>query len=1041
MKRFGVRMPVRYYGGGLALLALVGIALFVVLPAFAFNVGDSEPPASGTYGITPTLVANGGQNNDCEIFYGVGGNGDGTYTVNGTTFHEFYVNNPKNTTSATDPTTGATFTLSVNNHTNVVTSWSATGAAVTDVGIKGGTQTLRYNYNGATPQPVTGDTSLHPPINGAAPNYYTVSHMGFCYTATATVSGTAFTDSNGDQNKQSGEAGINGLAVTIKNGANTVGSGSTNSSGAYSISVPQGGPYTVCIQQPSNTNETVPVSGTTNSAACTGSGIAGYGYTTTVGSSNVSGLNFGFQPAVSGTAFTDSNGDQIQQAGEAGISGLAVTILNGTTTVGTGSTASDGSYSIGVPAGGPYTVCIAQPSNTNETVPTSTACASGAPFGYSRTITSSGVSGLNFGFQPTVSGTAFTDSNGDGSQSGATETGISGQTVTIKSGSTTVGTGQTNSSGGYSIGVPVGGPYTVCITQPSNTNETVPTSTSCAGGAPHGYSSTVIAPGGVNNLNFGFQPTVSGTAFMDSNANQAQDSGESGISGLAVTIKNGATTVGQGTTNSSGDYSIGVPVGGPYTVCVAQPSNTNETLPTSTTGNSTSCASGAQYGYSRSVAAPSGVSSLNFGFQPTVSGTAFTDSNGSGTQQAGESGISGLAVTILNGTTTVASGSTASDGSYSIAVPAGGPYTVCITQPSNTKETVPTSTSCAGGAPYGYSTGTITSSGVSGLNFGFQPVGSVSGTVYQDVNGYNTQNPPQLTGQPDGHFQSALDTPLALWSVTLYDGSNNVVGTTTSNNSGQYSLPSIAFDPSQTYRVCVAPAPPGGTFGQSEPLPTSTDNCSTPALLKGQTFKPSSSGDNVTENFGVDPSVAPTPCDPPSPFGVDFTGDTPPGNELMIQLAACKPNQTFVFNSGILPDGTTPFVSVWASDQTLTQIVPLVEHIVFPDPIDPDKAGGGAPRYTGLSYTDTFPYDPSVAEPMPTCKVDPRDPSDPSGMSLPSGFTDSMLHSNVLPATNPGTSTPATSCVLSVRTYVDASGKTWLDAYAVTDIDGFTKPH
>ena len=147
----------------------------------------------------------------------------------------------------------------------------------------------------------------------------------------------------------------------------------------------------------------------------------------------------------------------------------------------------------------------------------------------------------------------------------------------------------------------------------------------------------------------------------------------------------------------------------------------------------------------------------------------------------------------------------------------------------------------------------------------------------------------------------------------------------------------------------------------------------------------------------------------------------------MIQLAACKPNQTFVFNSGTLGDGT-PFVSVWASDQT-QPLVPLVEHVVFPDPIV-----NGAPKFQHLAYTDTFPYDPAAAEPMASCLRDPRT----GAMTLPAGFTDADFHA-VLPATNAGTNTPATSCLISVETYVDSSGKHWLEAYALSDIDGFTK--
>jgi hypothetical protein len=300
----------------------------------------------------------------------------------------------------------------------------------------------------------------------------------------------------------------------------------------------------------------------------------------------------------------------------------------------------------------------------------------------------------------------------------------------------------------------------------------------------------------------------------------------------------------------------------------------------------------------------------------------------------------------------------------------------------------------------------------------------VSGTVYQDVNGPNGVG-------ADGAFESNLDSPRSGWTVTLYDGSDNVVGSpTTSDSNGQYSF-TTTFDPTQTYTVCVTPqSPPGGVFAQSEPLPTAANSCATlGGLPKGQQFQPNSAVANVIENFGVAPAVPEAGCPPgpPQPFGIDQTTGL-----LQIKLAACKPNQTFVFNSGNLNDGS-PFVSVWASDQT-QPLVPLIEKVVFPDPIV-----SGAPKFQHLAYTDVFPYDPAAAEQMAFCKLDPRDPSDPSGMTLAAGFLDDSTKTQVLPATNAGTATPATSCAISIRTYVDASGNTFLEAYAYGDIDGFTK--
>jgi hypothetical protein len=253
-----------------------------------------------------------------------------------------------------------------------------------------------------------------------------------------------------------------------------------------------------------------------------------------------------------------------------------------------------------------------------------------------------------------------------------------------------------------------------------------------------------------------------------------------------------------------------------------------------------------------------------------------------------------------------------------------------------------------------------------------------------------------------------------------------------SGDLGQYSF-SLPFDPAQTYTVCVTPFP-AGLYGQSEPLPTSADNCTQPELQKGQTFQPGSSGAMVTENFGVDPAVPEGGCPPgpPTTFGFDNTASG--GSALQIKLAGCKAKpQSFVFDSGAPDDPNFPWVSVWASDQT-QPLVPLIERIVFPDAIV-----NGAPSLQHLAYTDAFPYDPAAAEQMAFCKLDPRDPSDLSGMTLAPGFTNDSTKSQVLPATNAGTPTPATSCAISIRTYVDASGNGFLEAYLYTDIDGFTK--
>ena len=412
----------------------------------------------------------------------------------------------------------------------------------------------------------------------------------------------------------------------------------------------------------------------------------------------------------------------------------------------------------------------------------------------------------------------------------------------------------------------------------------------------------------------------------------------------------------------------------------------------------------------------------------TVSGRAYQDISGTPP-------LSGLKVTLIDksvagGTTQTAT--TSASGNYSFSAVAGDNYTVCIQAPAfSNVQTVPATDtgSCTG--TKGYSITSLSSSNGSGKDFGFQPYGTVSGTVYQDVNGPNGAG-------PDGAFESGTDTRLGTWTVTLYDQSGHVVGSPTmSGANGSYSL-SAPFDTSQTYTVCVTP--PSGVWSQTEPLPTAANSCAPPlsGLQKGQQFTPSTPRANVTKNFGVDPAVnEPTPCPPQVPFGSNQTN-----GELQIQLAGCKPFQTFTFSNGTLPDGSL-WASVFAADQVVTPAnpeIPLIEKWTFPDPIKAD----GTPTFTHVDYTDVFPYDPAAAQELPQCKLDPRDPSDPNAMTISTdvGGVDFTLDANkglVLPAFNPDGTTPATSCAISTRIYVDASGNTWLEVYAYSDIDSWGK--
>jgi hypothetical protein len=73
----------------------------------------------------------------------------------------------------------------------------------------------------------------------------------------------------------------------------------------------------------------------------------------------------------------------------------------------------------------------------------------------------------------------------------------------------------------------------------------------------------------------------------------------------------------------------------------------------------------------------------------TISGTVYNDSNATEVQEPGEAGLSGVTVTLYNGTTPLVSDVTAPDGGYSFLILEIGNYSVVETDPSGWYSTTP----------------------------------------------------------------------------------------------------------------------------------------------------------------------------------------------------------------------------------------------------------------------------------------------------------------------------------------------------------------
>jgi uncharacterized surface anchored protein len=251
--------------------------------------------------------------------------------------------------------------------------------------------------------------------------------------------------------------------------------------------------------------------------------------------------------------------------------------------------------------------------------------------------------------------------------------------------------------------------------------------------------------------------TLTGNVFVDTNIDGTKAAGETTpVTGTVVTLKNSTGgVVGTTTVDGTGNFSFPNLPGDTYTVSYDPPGNY---VPTSTPTQATV------------VLPQGGTAAVNVGAAlPSVSGTVRSQPSGNG--------LSPVAIDLVNSSgTTVASTTTAADGTYSFLGIADGVYTIRETQPSThldafTNPVVPGS----GGGTAGLNeiTGvTVASTGTaSGNDFNEIQPSSLSGTVRNA-----TTNAPisgvtvTLTGTDDKGASITLTTP------TLADGTYSFAG-------------------------------------------------------------------------------------------------------------------------------------------------------------------------------------------------------------------------------------------------------------------------
>lgn len=645
----------------------------------------------------------------------------------------------------------------------------------------------------------------------------------------ASLSGTVFNDHDNDGvfEPGAGETGIEGVSVRLQ-GRDDLGVTvdvvlTTNSNGDYSFTnlrPSDASGYSITETHPVAYNDGTDTDGSLSN------GIAVNGTAPnddTIISINVASGNTGSDydfgeigASISGTVYVDDDRDGSLETGENGrISGITVELFDmadplNPVSLGTTTTAGDGTYSFDHLPAGDYRVVQTQPTQYGSTSANT----------IDLTLPVSGSSGNDFGESLfDIGNTVYFDANNDGVQNPGEE-GIAGVDVTLQfaglngvfgdgddPASVTV---TTDASGEYVFAELFNGNYTVTVNTsdlPSGMTGTDETDDSAV--AIDAVSNIVIGNTDRFDVDFGYtgQGSIGDFVFVDVDGDGLQDSGEPGLSNITVNLTfagadgvfgNSDDLTLTTTTDSAGGYSFTNLPAGDFRVAV---DTADADLPASLTAVSGSESISGTAAVTLGVAATN--DDVDFGFTGTLSvgDRLWLDDDGDQVQDSDEAGLPEVEVTIVwlgqdgvPGTTDDFSITTTTDsnGNYQFDRLPDGNFRVTYDAadlPAGVSPTFEVDTTTNNQVDF-----TLSGAGRDDIDFGFQGVGSIGDFVFLDADADGEQD----VGEPG----------LANVTVNLtFAGADGVFGTTDdfllsteTNSAGGYSFAGL---PDGNYRIDV----------------------------------------------------------------------------------------------------------------------------------------------------------------------------------------------------------------------------------------------
>ena len=536
----------------------------------------------------------------------------------------------------------------------------------------------------------------------------------------ASLGDYVFNDKNKDGVQNAGDTPIPGVVVTLYLNGSAVATTTTNGAGLYSFTGLTPGSsnnYVVGFTPPTGFSTTNPLSGMDKALDSDADLITGKsGSVTLTSGENNTTIDAGFYEPSAGLGdyvFEDKNADGIQNTGDVAIPGVLVTLFQNGSAVATTLTDGSGLYSFtGLTPGSAnnYVVGFAKPAgfgptlanvgddakNSDASVTTGkTQSVTLAPGEFNPT--------LDAGFFRTASigDYVFVDTDKSGTQTPGDKP-LQGVIITLYQNGSVVGTAMSDVNGAYSFtGLTPGSnnTYTVGFQQPSGFDTTSANVGSDRGNDSNpdpitGLTSSITLSNGESNtsIDAGYTPQSAGLGdyvFEDKNANGTQDAGDVPIPGVLVTLYTNGSAVATTLTSPSGMYSFtGLTPGTPYYVGFGKPAGFTPTA--ANVGDATKDSdANVTTGFSQTVTLTANEynPTIDAGFyKPASLGDyVFVDNNRDGVQNAGDTPLPGVVVTLYQNGSAIATTTTNGAGAYNFTGVAPGTtnvYQVAFGKPS-----------------------------------------------------------------------------------------------------------------------------------------------------------------------------------------------------------------------------------------------------------------------------------------------------------------------------------------------------------------------